>query len=247
MHGVGASFPIRLEIARKVYRRPGGEPVLAVRDLSLAIQKGETLCLIGPSGAGKTTALRILTGLDRDFEGRVWPDPRTLRIGTVFQEPRLLPWRSVNDNVRLALPPADRGRSLDELFASLGLAEWRSRYPAELSGGMQRRVALARALVIEPDLLVLDEPFISLDDHAAGDLRQVVFGIVTQHRLSVLMVTHNVREALGLADRLLLISPRPASLLAEIDLPVPRSERSPFWIETRRAELAALYPATVAA
>lgn len=247
MHGVGALFPIQLEIARKVYRRPGGEPVLAVRDLSFTIERDETLCMIGPSGAGKTTALRILIGLDWDFEGRIRPDPRSLRIGTVFQEPRLLPWRSVEDNVRLALPRPERGRALDDLFAGLGLSEWRPRYPAELSGGMQRRVALARALAVEPHLLVLDEPFVSLDDHAAAALREVVFGVVTQRRLSVLMVTHNIREALGLADRLLLISPRPASVLSTIDLPVPRSERSAAWLETRRAELAARYPETVAA
>jgi NitT/TauT family transport system ATP-binding protein len=247
MHGVGASFPIRLEIVRKVYRRTGREPVETVRDLRFVIHEGETVCLIGPSGAGKTTTLRILAGLDRAFEGRVWPDPRMQRIGIVFQEPRLLPWRTVEDNVRLALPRADRQRPLDQLFTDLGLAPWRSRFPSELSGGMQRRVALARALVIEPGLLVLDEPFISLDDHAAAELRRAVFGIVTARRLSVLMVTHNVREALGLADRLVLVSPRPATLLADIDLAEAQEDRTPIWIETQRLDLAARFPMTVAA
>jgi NitT/TauT family transport system ATP-binding protein len=221
--------------------------VEAVRDLRLLIQEGETVCLIGPSGAGKTTTLRILAGLDREFEGRVWPDSRLMRVGIVFQEPRLLPWRSVEENVRLALPREDRGRNLDHLFADLGLASWRSRYPAELSGGLQRRVAIARALAIEPRLLVLDEPFVSLDDHAAAELRAVVFDIVASRRRSVLMVTHNVREALGLADRLVLVSPRPATLLADIELEEPRERRTPIWIETRRLELSARYPSTVAA
>ncbi len=247
MHGVGASFPIRLEIARKLYRRPGREPVEAVRDLAFAVQEGETLCLIGPSGAGKTTTLRVLIGIDRDFEGCIWPDPRSLRIGTVFQEPRLLLWRSVEDNVRLALPRAERRRSLDALFSDLGLAAWRNRFPGELSGGMQRRVALARALAIEPILLVLDEPFVSLDDHAAAALRQVVRDVVEARRLSVMLVTHNVREALGLCDRLLLLSARPATLIGEVELLEPRPERTPLWIESRRSELAARYPETVAA
>jgi sulfonate transport system ATP-binding protein len=247
MHGAGASFPIRLEIARKVYRRKNTEPVEAVRDLHLTIHERETVCLIGPSGTGKTTALRILIGLDRDFEGSVSPDPDTLKIGTVFQEPRLLPWRTVEDNVRLALPPGERRRPLRMLLSDLGLAEWRSRYPGELSGGMARRVALARALVIEPNLLVLDEPFESLDDQAAAELRKVVFDAATRRGLSVLMVTHNVDEALAWADRMILLTPRPASLLAEVNLPEPRASRDPAYIEKLRGDLAALYPMTVSA
>jgi len=246
MHGAGDLAPITLEITRKLYRRPGREPVEAVRDLRITVHPGETLCLIGPSGAGKTTTLRMLTGLDQDFEGQVRPDPRTLRIGIVFQEPRLLPWRTVEDNVRLALPRRDRERPLNELFADLGLAAWRTSYPGELSGGMQRRVALARALAVEPHLLVLDEPFISLDDLAAAALRQIVFGIVAARRLSVLMVTHNIGEALSLAHRLLLVSERPATLLAEVSLPEPVESRTPLWIAAQRMDLATRYPKVIA-
>jgi NitT/TauT family transport system ATP-binding protein len=169
-----------------------------------------------------------------------------MRVGMVFQEPRLLPWRSVEDNVRLSLPRETRGRSLDALFAQLSLTDWLMRFPGELSGGMQRRVALARALAIEPVLLVLDEPFISLDDHAAADLRRVTFDIVAMRKLSVLMVTHNVREALAFADRLILTSPRPASVLAEVELTEPVRDRTPFWIEAQRVDLATRYPAAVA-
>jgi len=246
MPDAGASPPITLEIERKLYRRPGHEPVEAVRDLRFAVQPGETLCLIGPSGAGKTTALRILIGLDRAFEGWIQPDPSSIRIGTVFQEPRLLPWRSVEDNVRLALPKVERTRVLDGLFTDLGLAEWRLRYPGELSGGMQRRVALARAFAVEPHLLVLDEPFVSLDDLAAADLRRIVFKIVAARHLGVLMVTHNINEALGIAHRLLLVSGRPATLLADVDLPDPLEDRTPLWIAAQRIELAARYPTVVA-
>jgi ABC-type nitrate/sulfonate/bicarbonate transport system ATPase subunit len=244
MPGAGASFPIRLDIASKVYRRHLG-PVEAVRDLRFEINEGETVCLIGPSGTGKTTVLRILVGLDRDFEGRISPEPGSIQTGMVFQEPRLLPWLSVEANVRLALPRAKRRRPLDDLFADLGLAEWRGRYPGELSGGMARRVALARALAIEPTLLVFDEPFVSLDALAATELRKAVFDIVTMRRLTVLMVTHNIDEALMLADRLILLTARPASLLAEVRLHEHRAARSAQWLDGMRADLASRYPLTV--
>jgi NitT/TauT family transport system ATP-binding protein len=236
---------ISVRIERKVYRRAGEAPVEAVRGLGFTISPGETVCLIGPSGAGKSTTLRILLGLDRDFEGRVDPDPGRLSSAIVFQEPRLLPWRSVEVNVRLALPRSERGRDLDTLFADLGLAPWRSRFPGELSLGMARRVALARALAGKPALLVLDEPFVSLDDRAAAELRAVVFGEALRSAGSVLMVTHNLSEALGVADRLLLLTPRPATLLADIPIREPRATRGRDWAAALRADLASRYPQTV--
>ncbi len=140
-------------------------------------------------GRGKTTTLRILLGLDPDFEGRV---SGADKAGIVFQEPRLLPWRSIEHNVRLGLPRARRDQNLDGLFAQLGLTAWRGSYPKALSLGMQRRVALARALAAGPRILVLDEPFVSLDDAAAAELRGLVVDAVDQAGMSVLMVTHNV-------------------------------------------------------
>nr|WP_082173358.1 ATP-binding cassette domain-containing protein [Methylobacterium platani] len=241
-----AATPIlTLTVRRKVYRPDGAEPVEAVRDLVVAVRAGETLCLIGPSGAGKTTTLRILLGLDRDFEGSLTADPN-LRIGMVFQEPRLLPWRTVEENVRLSLPRPERGQSLDALFEELGLSAWRGRYPRALSLGMARRVALARALALAPRLLVLDEPFVSLDDAAASSLRAAVFGSAGARGAAVLMVTHNVPEALAVADRLLLLSGRPASLVAEVPLPTPKGERGRDWAEAMRRDLAARYPGAVA-
>lgn len=245
MEDVGALFPLQLDVDRKVYRRKGLPPLEILRAFHLAINRDETLCLIGPSGIGKTTLLRIVMGLDRDFEGRIRPAPHSLRIGPVFQEPRLLPWRTVEENVRLALPRNKRHRPLDDLFANLHLTEWKKRYPGELSGGLARRVALARALAIDPALLVLDEPFVSLDEHAAADLRSTIFEVVAQNRLSVLMVTHNIREALALADRLVLLASRPAEVVADIKVPTPRSLRSSRWIETMLAKLAADHPQTI--
>ncbi|WP_407519994.1 ABC transporter ATP-binding protein [Methylobacterium oryzisoli] len=246
MPDAGADPALSVAIRRKAYASRSGS-VEAVRDLAFTVRPGETVCLIGPSGAGKTTTLRILLGLDRDFEGTVTPDPARMRSGMVFQEPRLLPWRSVEENVRLSLPRPERGRSLDALFDELGLGPWRGRYPRELSLGMARRVALARALAIEPRLLVLDEPFVSLDDTAAAALRGVVFAAARRRGAAVLMVTHNVPEALEVADRLLLLTPRPASLAAAVPLATPRAERNRAWADGVRQDLAARFPATVAA
>jgi NitT/TauT family transport system ATP-binding protein len=147
----------------------------------------------------------------------------------VFQEPRLLPWRTVEQNVRLALPPESQipGETppLDQLFAVLGLETLRGRFPEELSLGLARRVALARAFAVMPDILLLDEPFVSLDEHTADRLRAHLVELWQARATTVLMVTHNVREAARLADRLLLMNGRPARLVGDIAVPVPRAER----------------------
>ena len=201
MHGVGASFPIRLEIVRKLYRRPGTRAGRGgARPRTSPSQEGETLCLIGPSGAGKTTTLRILIGHRPRLRGpglarSAQPAHRHGLPGAaappVAQRRGQCPSRAA-----AAAAPADpRARCSRSRPRSRGGRASRANCP----GGMQRRVALARALAIEPVLLVLDEPFVSLDDHAAAELRQVVFDVAGQRRLGVIMVTHNVREALGLA------------------------------------------------
>lgn len=234
---------LRVSVAGKTYRPKGAEPVEAVRNLAFSVREGEIVCLIGPSGAGKSTTLRILLGLDRDFTGEV---SGAEQAGIVFQEPRLLPWRSVEHNVRLGLPRGERRKDLAALFERLGLTPWRGRFPGALSLGMQRRVALARALAGGPRLLVLDEPFVSLDDNAAAELRALVVDTVDAAGMSVLMVTHNVSEAIAIADRLLLVSRRPASLVADIPLDRPRSARNRTWADATRAGLAARHPEVIA-
>lgn len=215
--------------------------VVAVDHVSLTIRDGEFVSLVGPSGCGKTTTLRILLGLDRDFEGTIRPDLREVPVGIVFQEPRLLPWRTVEENVRLPLRASRQLAPLDPLFADLGLEEWRNRYPGELSLGMSRRVAVARALALEPDLLLLDEPFVSLDERTSANLRALVFEIVERRKMTAILVTHNLREALELGDRMILLTPRPAGLLASIPLPMPRNMRSSAWVEKGRRDLAARF------
>ena len=151
-----------------------------LRGLKFALPAGAVAALVGPSGCGKTTLLRIIAGLDRDFPGAV-NLPEHGKLGMVFQEPRLLPWRTVEQNVRLAAPEATDA-DLDVLFAALGLAAHRAHYPGELSLGLARRVALARAFAVKPDLLVLDEPFVSLDDALAERLRDELADLVTSRR-----------------------------------------------------------------
>ncbi|KQP06602.1 ABC transporter ATP-binding protein [Methylobacterium sp. Leaf99] len=241
-----AGAALTVDIRAKVYGAGGPEPVAAVRNLAFTVRAKEITCLIGPSGAGKTTTLRILLGLDTAYDGSVTPDPAAAGIAMVFQEPRLLPWRSVEQNVRLALPRPARGRDLDALFESLGLTPWRRRYPGALSLGMARRVALARALAQAPRILVLDEPFVSLDDASAAALRALVVGSVTGTGMGVLMVTHNVAEAIAIADRLVLVSARPASLVATVPLGRPRDMRDRAWTDATRADLAARYPGIIA-
>jgi len=229
---------LEADIRAKRQRSPDGAVREVLRDIRLVIRRGEFVCLIGPSGCGKTTCLRILTGLDRDFTGTVTPDPHRLAIGVAFQEPRLLPWRTVEENIRLVLPKAERGRDLQPLLADLGLGDHAGHFPHALSLGLARRVSLARALVGRPQLLVLDEPFVSLDARAAFELRGLVLRAAQAADTAVLMVTHDVREALGLADRLVLLGGRPTQVLAEVPLELARDARTPAWIEAQRGTLA---------
>jgi len=214
--------PARLEarIARKLARAAAGQSIEVLADLCFSLERGETGALIGPSGCGKSTLMRIVAGLDRHFEGEVhWPSEG--RIGMAFQEPRLLPWRSVEDNVRLAAPEASEAE-IAALFAQLGLAEHRAHYPGELSLGLARRAALARAFAVRPALLLLDEPFVSLDAPLARQLRGDLCRLVESREMITLLVTHDVGEAIALADRIFVLSPRPARVLGVVPIARPR-------------------------
>src|SRR5437660_369324 len=207
----GVRDRLDVNIKQKSFRAASGGKLQVLGELVFSLGSGEVAALVGPSGCGKTTLLRIVAGLDRDFLGNVaLPAHGTLAM--VFQEPRLLPWRSVEQNVRLAAPQAGDGE-LATLFAALGLTAHRNHYPRELSLGLARRVALARAFAINPDLLLLDEPFVSLDHALAVRLRDELAELVTRRPVTTLLVTHDVGEAIGLADRLLLLSAGPARVL----------------------------------
>jgi NitT/TauT family transport system ATP-binding protein len=225
MPPAGDNDRLELAIKQKFYRAASGGRLQALGEVAFTVGRGEVVALVGPSGCGKTTLLRIIAGLERDFLGQM-SFPADMTLAMVFQEPRLLAWRTVEQNVRLAARHA-RDAELDALFAALELSDHRHHYPAELSLGLARRVALARAFAVNPDLLLLDEPFVSLDDELATRLREELAELVDRRPLMTLLVTHNIDEAIGLADRILLLSSSPAQILAEVPVICPRKARGP--------------------
>ena len=235
MSPAGAPAQLEVRIARKDFSAALGGRRSVLADLTFSLGYGEVGALLGPSGCGKTTVLRIIAGLDRDYDGTVQL-PRHGRLGVMFQEPRLLPWRTVEDNVRLAAPHASSS-ALTALFETLGLATHRQNYPGELSLGLARRVAMARAFAVEPDLLLLDEPFVSLDAALASQLGQALIDLVTRNPVTTLLVTHDVDEAIGLADRVFLLSASPCRVMAEVPIGRPRTARSADEVAKIRSEI----------
>jgi NitT/TauT family transport system ATP-binding protein len=221
----GGAALLELRIDAKSYRSADGTPVEVVRGLKLRLETGSFGALIGPSGCGKTTILKIAAGLDADFRGEL-RTPESGRLGMVFQEPRLLAWRTVEQNIRLALPAERAGIDLGDLIDVLGLDAHLARYPGELSLGLARRVAIARAFAVDPDFLLLDEPFVSLDEATADRLRGELMALTTRTRVTTLFVTHDLPEAVQLADRLFFLSDRPTRIVLEKALPPPRGTRS---------------------
>jgi ABC-type nitrate/sulfonate/bicarbonate transport system ATPase subunit len=229
---------LEVDIASKTFRNAAGEQHDVLAGIKFALGTGELGVFVGPSGCGKSTMLRILVGLDHDYRGHV-SRPADARIGMVFQEPRLLPWRSVEENVRLAAPLADEAK-LSALFSALELTAHRNHFPGELSLGLARRVALARAFAIEPDILILDEPLASLDNTLAAHLRDQIGALVDSRSVTTLLVTHDIDDAVRLGDRLFFLSPRPAKIIAEIPIGTPRAARSDAEIGAIKADLARL-------
>jgi NitT/TauT family transport system ATP-binding protein len=235
----GDAGPLELRIEAKSYRSADGTAVEVIRDFDLRLEAGLFGALIGPSGCGKTTILKIAAGLDRDFQGQV-RTPGSGRLGIVFQEPRLLPWRTVEENIRLALPVDQVKVDLRELIDILGLSSYLARYPGELSLGLARRAAIARAFAVRPDFLLLDEPFVSLDEAVAARLRAELSALTTRVNATTLFVTHDLKEAVQLADRLFFLSDRPARIILEKALPGPRGARASGVIASISDELRGL-------
>jgi NitT/TauT family transport system ATP-binding protein len=206
--------------------------VLALDGMSLAVEEGEFLAVVGPSGCGKSTLLRLLSGLLLPISGTVayrgQPLAHPLReIGYVFQRANLMPWRTVQANIRLPLeidraPDAEADERAAALISLMGLDGFAGSYPAQLSGGMQQRVALARALIHEPAVLLLDEPFGSLDALTRERMNAELLRIWNLRRPTVVMVTHSISEAVFLADRVVVLTPRPGRVRSEFRVPLPR-------------------------
>ena len=220
-----------IRIREKSFPPVGRAPAhKALEDLRITVGECEFVCVLGPSGCGKTTLLNCIAGLDRTFDGTVdigsGPDHDEPVIGYVFQNPRLLPWRTVIENIELVLSPEQQhsGR-VDELIAATGLEPFRQAYPGRLSLGLERRVALVRAFALQPDVLLMDEPFVSLDEPRAQRLRRLLLNIWQGRPTTVLFVTHDLREAIRLADRIVLLSAAPGTVMSDIPVDVDRAQR----------------------
>jgi NitT/TauT family transport system ATP-binding protein len=216
-----------IAIERKAFPAVGATAErLLYRQFRLRVEPGSFVALIGPSGCGKTTLLNMVAGLDRDFQGSVRTvtgpatgeaAPAAPRFAYVFQNPRLLPWRTVRENVALALDRDQLARGLADHFVDLvGLSEAADLHPERLSVGMQRRAALARAFATEPDVLLMDEPFVSLDEATAERLRLLLLDLLAVRPATVLFVTHDTRETVMLADRLVEVGGNPVAVVRDV-------------------------------
>lgn len=229
---------LTLDHLHKEFARPGQPPLNVLGDLDVQVEEGALLSILGPSGCGKSTMLNIINGLDDATSGEVRLAGHTVstqtrskvKIGVVFQQPRLLPWRTVKNNVALPLQEmkldaAEIDERVHRYLTLVGLADFVDYYPMQLSGGMQQRVSLARGLAIEPDLLLADEPFSALDEFSARRLRQEFVRIWAETGKTILFVTHNIREAVFLSSRMLVVTARPARTYLDIgvDSPHPRN------------------------
>jgi NitT/TauT family transport system ATP-binding protein len=239
MTGSRVARPGRLvaDDIRVAFRAPnrGAIPTVALDGLSLDVAGGEIVALIGPNGCGKSTFLRVAAGLLAPERGRITLDGRPItepddRIGLVFQEPRLLPWRSVSRNITYPLElagwsPEQRAVRLAELLQVVGLEGAAGLRPVQMSGGMRQRAAIARALALSPDVLLLDEPFSSLDALTRERFNLDLLGLQERMGTTIVIVTHSIPEAILVADRVLVLTPRPGRVAAEvrIDAPRPRS------------------------
>ena len=243
---------LRVNIQQKTY--PNG--FCAIKDLTFSAQAGEFIAIVGPSGSGKTTLLNLISGLDKTMQGSIgfYADsaphaPPTLtqpNIGFMFQDPRLMPWLTVAQNLELVLPPqmrAQQAAQLEQWLALVGLPDCGPLFPGQLSGGMQRRVALLRAFIVKPDVLLMDEPFQSLDAPTAQQLRALLKDLCQRTNPTVLFVTHSLREALRLANRIVFLSASPSCVILDFRLDLQQQQNNEeAWVQSTHASLLAQYP-----
>ena len=240
--GLGKSFE----------NRKTAETVQVLDDVHYQVDDGRFVSIVGPSGCGKTTLLRVIAGLEKPSAGNLLLDGREIsydvdRIGLVFQEYALFPWRTTLENVELGLeimdvPKKQRRAAAMEYIRSFGLSDFENRYPHELSGGMQQRVAIARTLITDPKLVLMDEPFGSLDSQTRNNLQAFLLGLWRKKKVTIIFVTHNVDEAVFLSDEVLVFSKRPAGIVDrfEITAPRPRDRTSTECNRMRKSILDAL-------
>ena len=229
------SAPLGVRAVSVAYAAPDGSPLAALGPVTFGVEAGEFVCLVGPSGCGKSTLIRVLAGLIAPTGGEATLDDQPIRepsrrVALMFQDANLMPWRTVLDNITLPLElagadKAERREAAQRLLPRLGLSEFALAYPGELSGGLAQRVALGRVLIQRPDVLLLDEPFGALDALTREQVGSDLLGLWAQERQTVLMVTHDINEAVLLADRVLVMSRRPGQISADIPVTLARPRR----------------------
>lgn len=229
---------IQIKDVSMTYTGNNGEPIVALENINLDIQEGEFISLLGPSGCGKTTLLRIIADLLQPTAGSVsilGQTPRETRLqqkyGIVFQSPVLYDWRTVRRNICMPMeimkiPKKERTARITKMLDLVGLQDFGYKYPFELSGGMQQRVGIARALALNPDFLLMDEPFSALDEFTREKLNEDLLRIWSKTNKTVIFVTHNIPEAVFLSDRVVVLSPHPGRLSAIVDIDLPRPRES---------------------
>lgn len=229
---------IQIKNVSMVYTGKNGEDIVALNDVSLDIRQGEFISLLGPSGCGKTTLLRIIADLLQPTSGSVsifGQSPRETRLqqkyGIVFQSPVLYDWRTVRRNICMpmeimGIPKKERTARIDSMLELVGLQDFGYKYPFELSGGMQQRVGIARALALNPDLLLMDEPFSALDEFTREKLNEDLLNVWSKTNKTVIFVTHNIPESVFLSDKVVVLSPHPGRLSAIVDIKLPRPRES---------------------
>lgn len=225
----------------KCFTTSKGDNLAAIERISLDVSEGEFVSIIGHSGCGKTTLLKIVSGLISPSAGAVYVDGQEVRsplrdVGMVFQHPLLMQWRTVMANVLLPIELLGRSTAMYqkqalELLKILGLSGFQELYPRELSGGMQQRVAIARALIHDPKILLLDEPFGSLDELTREEMQAELLKVTERMKKTVIFVTHSIPEAVMMGDRVILLSPRPSSTKMDITIRLPRPRDSSFRLD----------------
>ncbi|MDR2747396.1 MAG: ABC transporter ATP-binding protein [Treponema sp.] len=246
------SVLIKIKNVTRIYRDTGGNPVYALKAVDLAIEEGEFISIIGPSGCGKTTLLRLIAGLDRPEEGSLFVEGQEIKEpsyerGYIFQQPALFPWATVYDNVAVGLKArkvfSENKKKVQEFINMIGLEGFEKAYPHELSGGMAQRVAIIRSLINEPKVLLLDEPLGALDAFKRIELQEQLAVIWKKTGATMVMVTHDVDEAIALSDRIVIMTPRPGRIvnIVTVDINPGRNRNNDDFIALRKSILEELH------
>lgn len=234
---------VHIQIHEKIHH---GAENPTIKNFDLFLNSGEFVCLVGQSGCGKTTLLNSIAGLDSNYSGNIKIGDKTKnpQIGFVFQQPCLLPWRTVRENIELvfAKKNAVPKVQIEHLLEFMQLTAYENAYPKSLSEGMKRRVSIIRAFAINPDLLLMDEPFVSLDAPMAREVRELLQQLWQNRPHTVLFVTHDLREAISLSDRLVFLTARPMRVLQEVHVDISRENRNPQTVDVFREQLLKNYP-----